>query len=83
MKKGQISWVWSFMVSTLALLIIIGFFIILDQSKARMNTPIRSINTDTATLTIIDSMWSYAPVAILVSWGMFQLIIAAQSRGQM
>lgn len=80
--KGQVSWVWATILSIFVLAVTIGLWIIMDESKARLQTAAyANTSLDLAGASMFTSMWAFIPILLLGSWGLYVWIMAAATRG--
>jgi hypothetical protein len=81
-SKGQVSWVWTTILSVFVLAVTVGLWIVMDESKNRLQT-VAYANPllDLAGASMFSSMWAFIPILLLGSWGLYVWIMAAATRG--
>jgi hypothetical protein len=76
-NKGQISFTWALIGATVALIVITFFWMTLDQASKDFLTIFVGIGANSENLTIIESIWNFTPIMLLISWGIYLLTIAS------
>lgn len=80
-RKGQFSWAWTLFVGTFGFIFTVWYWIFMDDIRAVSRQPFINAGADGATMAYYDTLFSYAPFVILISWAMFTLIVATATRG--
>jgi len=80
-NRGQFSWAWVFIVATIGLATTTMLYIILNQAVALSDTNALAAGLDPERQTIINSIWTFAPIILLFSWAAFLVMVAAATRG--
>ena len=80
-NKGQISWLWATILSLFAIAVIIGLWIVVDESQTRLKTvAYQNPALDVAGASMFGSVWAFLPVILLGSWGLYVWVMAAATR---
>ena len=80
-NKGQISWLWATILSIFALAVIIGLWIVVDESQTRLKgVAYQNTNLDLVGAGMFGSVWAFLPVILLASWGLYVWVMASATR---
>lgn len=74
--RAQFSWTWSLVVSSIGLFFTYILWIVINEVRNKMAQPILDAGANPANMVMFDSLIEFAPVILLLSWGMFTLIVA-------
>jgi heme/copper-type cytochrome/quinol oxidase subunit 2 len=81
-RKGQgFSWTWATTAATAGLLFAAFIFIIFDQVKTNVGVVATELDADAEHMSLLNAVWTFAPILVVLSWGVFVIIVSAATRG--
>jgi len=80
-NRGQVSWIWAVSSSLLALVIIAGFVVLIQNTQSQLHyQALQNTHLNIGRLATYESLLYFFPAILLASWGLYIWVTASAAR---